>query len=161
MFEKYALLLYSSVLACFTSSPTHVLHVSLLGILGIAIAQICSHFRLIFVLLVIGGGCQYFTQQEHVTKQEYGMLKIEVYSKEVCPYCVRAKKLLTKKGASFTEIDISQQPELRDAMIARANGKQTVPQIFINDKHIGGCDDLYALDAAGKLDSLLKDTSNA
>jgi glutaredoxin 3 len=135
----------------------HVFHVSLFGILAIAIAQICSHFRLILGLLVIGSGCQYFNQQEQVTKQECTMLKIEVYSKEVCPYCVRAKKLLTKKGVTFTEIDVAQDPELRDAMIKRANGKQTVPQIFINDKHIGGCDDLYALDAAGKLDDLLKD----
>ena len=89
------------------------------------------------------------------------MLKIEVYSKEVCPYCVRAKKLLTKKGVTFTEIDIAQDPALRDAMIKRANGKQTVPQIFINDHHIGGCDDLYALEATGKLDHLLKDACNA
>ncbi len=140
---------------------TSRLHVSLFGIFGIAIARICSHFRLILVLLVIGSGCQYFTQQEHVTKQECTMLKIEVFSKEICPYCVRAKKLLTKKGVSFTEIDIAQNAELRDAMIKRASGKQTVPQIFINDKHVGGCDDLYALDAAGELDSLLKDTCNA
>ncbi len=151
----------SFVLACLTSSPSHVFHVSLLGILGIAIGRVCSHFKIILLLLVIGSGCQYFSQQEHITKQECTMLKIEVYSKEVCPYCVRAKKLLTKKGVSFTEIDIAQQTELRDAMIKRANGKQTVPQIFINDKHIGGCDDLYALDAAGKLDGLLKDACNA
>ncbi len=89
------------------------------------------------------------------------MLKIEVYSKAVCPYCVRAKKLLTKKGVSYTEIDIAQNTELRDMMIKRTNGRQTVPQIFINDNHVGGCDDLYALEAAGKLDSLLKDTCNA
>lgn len=134
---------------------------SFLGIFSIAVARICSHFRVILVLLVIGSGCQYFIQQEHDTKQEYLMLKIEVYSKEICPYCVRAKKLLTKKGVGFTEIDISKQPELRDLMIQRANGRQTVPQIFINDKHIGGCDDLYALDAEGKLDNLLKDKNDA
>ena len=104
---------------------------------------------------------EYITKQEcTITKQECTMLKIEIYSKEVCPYCVRAKKLLTKKGLDFTEIDIAQQTELRDAMSKRANGKQTVPQIFINDKHIGGCDDLYALDAAGKLDGLLKEVCN-
>lgn len=134
---------------------------SFLGIFSIAVARICSHFRVILALLVIGSGCQYFIQQEHDTKQEYLMLKIEVYSKEICPYCVRAKKLLTKKGVGFTEIDISKQPELRDLMIQRANGRQTVPQIFINDKHIGGCDDLYALDAEGKLDNLLKDKNDA
>ncbi|MES2252542.1 MAG: glutaredoxin 3 [Pseudomonadota bacterium] len=89
------------------------------------------------------------------------MQKIEIYSKTVCPYCVRAKNLLTKKGATYTEIDISQDSELRDSMIKRANGRQTVPQIFINDQHIGGCDDLYALEAAGKLDDLLKGLSHA
>lgn len=88
------------------------------------------------------------------------MSKIEIYSKDVCPYCVRAKKLFVKKNVEFTEIDISNDSERRDAMIKRANGRQTVPQIFINDQHIGGCDDLYALDAAGKLDDLLKDVSH-
>lgn len=133
---------------------------SLLGIFSIIVSRLCSHFRIILALLVIGSGCQYFIQKEHVTKQELGMLKVEVYSKEICPYCVRAKKLLTKKGVDFTEIDISKQPELRDLMIQRANGRQTVPQIFINDKHVGGCDDLYALDAEGRLDNLLKDENN-
>lgn len=134
---------------------------SFLGILSIIVSRLCSHFRIILALLVIGSGCQYFIQKEHVTKQGLGMLKVEVYSKEICPYCVRAKKLLTKKGVDFTEIDISKQPELRDLMIQRANGRQTVPQIFINDKHVGGCDDLYALDAEGQLDNLLKDENNA
>lgn len=133
---------------------------SLLGILSIIVSRLCSHFRIILALLVIGSGCQYFIQKEQVAKQELGMLKVEVYSKEICPYCVRAKKLLTKKGVEFTEIDISKQPELRDLMIQRANGRQTVPQIFINDKHVGGCDDLYALDAEGQLDNLLKDDNN-
>ena len=155
------------MLAYLTSSTSLVFHVSLLGIFGLAIARVSSHFRIILLLLVIGSGCHYFMQQEYITKQECTitkqectMLKIEIYSKEVCPYCVRAKKLLTKKGLDFTEIDIAQQTELRDAMSKRANGKQTVPQIFINDKHIGGCDDLYALDAAGKLDGLLKEVCN-
>lgn len=89
------------------------------------------------------------------------MAKIEVYSTDVCPYCVRAKKLLTKKGAEFTEINVSNNSELRDSMMKRANGRQTVPQIFINDQHIGGCDDLYALDAEGKLDGLLTGDHNA
>ncbi|MDP3371610.1 MAG: glutaredoxin 3 [Candidatus Paracaedibacteraceae bacterium] len=85
------------------------------------------------------------------------MPKIEIYSKEICPYCVRAKKLFVKKGFEFIETDIGNDTALRDFMIKRANGKQTVPQIFINDQHIGGCDDLYALDSEGKLDALLKD----
>lgn len=97
----------------------------------------------------------------HPIQQGYVMPKIEIYSKEICPYCVRAKKLFNKKGFSFNEIDISNDSALRDLMIKRANGRQTVPQIFINDKHIGGCDDLYALESENKLDALLKDATNA
>jgi len=108
---------------------------------------------------MICGGTVYITQQS--IQQEFTMQKIEIYSKTVCPYCVRAKHLFTKKGVNYTEIDISQDSDLRDSMIKRANGRQTVPQIFINDQHIGGCDDLYALEAAGKLDALLKGTAHA
>jgi glutaredoxin 3 len=81
------------------------------------------------------------------------MQKIEIYTKGYCPYCRRAKSLLDAKGAQYTDFD--KQPELRDPMIKRANGKSTVPQIFIGDTHVGGCDDLFALESAGKLDSLL------
>jgi len=81
---------------------------------------------------------------------------ITIYTKVYCPYCVRAKALLTQKGVDFKELRIDEQPELRPEMIDRANGRTTVPQIFINDLHIGGCDDLYALDAQGKLDPLLQ-----
>jgi glutaredoxin 3 len=84
------------------------------------------------------------------------MPAIDVYSTRVCPYCVRAKRLLDKKGAAYREIDVSDDAALRDAMVARAGGRQTVPQIFIGDTHVGGCDDLYALDSAGKLDALLE-----
>lgn len=84
------------------------------------------------------------------------MSKIEIYSKGYCPYCVRAKGLFAEKGVEFTEYPIDQQPELRDKMIKRANGASTVPQIFINDKHVGGCDDLFALERQDKLDPLLK-----
>jgi glutaredoxin 3 len=84
------------------------------------------------------------------------MAKIEIYSTQVCPYCVRAKDLLTRKGAQFTEIHVDNDDALRATMMARAGGRRTVPQIFINDQHIGGCDDLYALEQAGKLDPLLK-----
>jgi glutaredoxin 3 len=80
---------------------------------------------------------------------------IEIYTTTICPFCHAAKKLLYDKGAVFSEISLSKEPELRDAMIARANGSRTVPQIFIDGTHIGGCDDLYALDASGGLDPLL------
>lgn len=83
------------------------------------------------------------------------MVKIEIYTTSICPFCHAAKKLLTDKGANFSEISLTQEPHLRDRMIERAKGVRTVPQIFINDAHIGGCDDLYALDAKGELDPLL------
>jgi glutaredoxin 3 len=73
----------------------------------------------------------------------------------MCPYCVRAKALLTRKGVAFDEIDVSMDPDLRNEMMERAGGRQTVPQIFINGKHVGGCDELVALDQADKLDPLL------
>jgi glutaredoxin 3 len=80
---------------------------------------------------------------------------IEIYTTRYCPYCHAAKALLKSKGATFTEIDVSGSNELRKKMVERANGGYTVPQIFIGDVHVGGCDDLHALDDAGKLDSLL------
>ncbi len=83
------------------------------------------------------------------------MPKIIIYSKEVCPYCVRAKALLQRKGVTFEEIKITTDVQ-REEMIKKSGGRMTVPQIFINDKHIGGCDDLYALEDEGKLDELLK-----
>lgn len=83
------------------------------------------------------------------------MAKVELYTKDYCPFCKRAKALLCQKGVEFSETDIQLQPEQREPMIARANGASTVPQIFINDQHIGGCDDLFALESAGKLDTLL------
>jgi glutaredoxin 3 len=81
--------------------------------------------------------------------------KVEIYTKGYCPYCHRAKALLEQKGVDFIEYPIDQQPELRDVMINRANGGHTVPQIFIEDAHIGGCDDLIALNNQDKLDPLL------
>ena len=80
---------------------------------------------------------------------------IEIYTTRYCPYCHAAKALLKSKGAAFNEIDVSGNYELREKMIARANGGYTVPQIFIGDVHVGGCDDLHALEHAGKLDALL------
>lgn len=79
---------------------------------------------------------------------------IIIYSTSRCPYCVRAKELLQRKGATFTEILVDQDDKLRDEMIAKSN-RMTVPQIFINDQHVGGFDDLYALDQAKKLDELM------
>jgi glutaredoxin 3 len=80
--------------------------------------------------------------------------KVEIYTKFACPYCFRAKLLLENKGAAYEEMDASGGPN-RDEMLARANGGTTVPQIFIDGVHVGGCDDLVALDKAGKLDPML------
>jgi glutaredoxin 3 len=85
------------------------------------------------------------------------MAEITIYSTKVCPYCIKAKQLLTSKGATFKDIDISQDSSLVEEAQTRSGGRKTVPQIFINDKHIGGCDDLFALDAAGQLDAMLKE----
>lgn len=83
------------------------------------------------------------------------MAKIEIYTTRICPYCKRAKALFEKKGVSYLEIDVSDDEALRASMTEMAGGVRTVPQIFIDGKHIGGCDDLYALDRAGGLDPLL------
>jgi len=80
---------------------------------------------------------------------------ITLYLTQYCPYCVRAKGLLNAKEVSYTEIDIDAQPELRNEMIQKSNGVTSVPQIFIGDTHVGGCDDLFAAESAGKLDGLL------
>jgi glutaredoxin 3 len=83
------------------------------------------------------------------------MPRIEIYTTRYCPYCVSAKALLTRKGAAFSEIDVTGDPEGRSQMVKRANGRMTVPQIFIGATHVGGSDELYALDRAGELDPLL------
>ena len=83
------------------------------------------------------------------------MARVEMYVKTFCPYCYRAEKLLESKGVEF-EIYQLASAERRQEMIQRANGRTTVPQIFIDDRHVGGCDDLYALDRDGKLEQLLK-----
>ncbi len=84
------------------------------------------------------------------------MARVEIYTARYCPYCSAAKALLAKKGVVFTEIDIGGNWEKRDEMIARASGRATVPQIFIDDKPIGGNDALQALERAGRLDALLR-----
>jgi len=81
---------------------------------------------------------------------------IEIYTTRYCPYCHAAKRLLSRKGVEFTEIDVSGHAKRRSDMVARANGRMTVPQIFIGSTHVGGYDDLYALDRAGNLDLLLR-----
>lgn len=81
--------------------------------------------------------------------------RVEIYTWQTCPYCIRAKMLLRWKGVQFTEYKIDGDGAARVRMADRANGRRTVPQIFINDQHIGGCDDLYALDRQGQLDPLL------
>jgi len=83
------------------------------------------------------------------------MVDIEIYTTNICPYCVRAKGLLRRKGVAYREINIQMDPSQRDVMMERSGGRQTVPQIFIDGYHVGGCDDLYALDRSGDLDRLL------
>ena len=83
------------------------------------------------------------------------MPKIEIYTKQTCPYCVRAKQLLDQKKVKYLEIRVDENPQDLEMMLLRAEWRRTVPQIFINDRGIGGCDDLYALEQAKKLDALL------
>lgn len=86
--------------------------------------------------------------------------QVEIYTWQTCPFCIRAKMLLRWKGVNFTEYKIDGDGAARVRMAERANGRRTVPQIFINDQHIGGCDDLYALDRKGQLDSLLAESTS-
>jgi glutaredoxin 3 len=83
------------------------------------------------------------------------MAPVEIYTTRWCPYCLMAKALLKRKGVTFTEINVSGHQERRNEMIQRANGRTTVPQIFVGPVHVGGSDDLHALERAGKLDTLL------
>ena len=83
------------------------------------------------------------------------MAEVTIYTKPYCPYCIRAVSLLEKKGVAFNEIEAAFDPEKRQEMVQRANGRSTFPQIFIGERHIGGCDDMMALEFDGKLDALL------
>lgn len=83
------------------------------------------------------------------------MSRVEIYTTPTCPYCRMAKALLAKKGVHYEETDVSGEPELRQRMVARAGGRHTVPQIFINGQHVGGSEEVHALDRAGKLDAML------
>ena len=84
------------------------------------------------------------------------MKQVEIYTSPLCGFCHAAKRLLNEKGVNFSEIDVLAQPDRKPEMIQRANGGRTVPQIFIGDTHVGGCDDLYALERAGNLDAMLE-----
>ncbi|MBL0732637.1 MAG: glutaredoxin 3 [Desulfosarcina sp.] len=87
------------------------------------------------------------------------MKKVIIYSTLICPYCIKAKQLLESKGVDYREVRIDKHPELVAEVIEKSSGQKTVPQIFIGDYHVGGCDDLYALDKDGRLDSFLGITS--
>ena len=83
------------------------------------------------------------------------MARVKIYTTPICPYCARAKSLLKKKGAEIEEIDVFMDGDARSEMEEKSGGRYTVPQIFVGETHVGGCDDLYALEQDGKLDSLL------
>lgn len=87
--------------------------------------------------------------------------RIVIYTTPFCGYCAAAKRLLTKKAAEFEEIDVMMDADRRQEMLAKSNGRRTVPQIFIDGRHIGGYDDLYALEQAGRLDELLEPTATS
>lgn len=87
------------------------------------------------------------------------MAPVEIYTTPYCGYCRAAKALLTRKNVAFTEIDVSRDPAQRQAMVQRAHGRMTVPQIFIGGDHVGGSDEMHTLDRAGKLDALLAGTA--
>ncbi len=83
------------------------------------------------------------------------MQTVEIYTSPLCGFCHAAKRLLNQKGVGFSEVDVAANPARKPEMVKRANGKRTVPQIFIGETHVGGCDELFALERAGKLDALL------
>jgi len=83
------------------------------------------------------------------------MQTVEIYTSPFCGFCVAAKRLLKSKGVEFTEYNVGMNPDKRQEMMSRANGGRTVPQIFVGDNHVGGCDELHALERAGKLDPML------
>lgn len=83
------------------------------------------------------------------------MAQVEIYTTPICPYCVRAKRLLDRKGVAYQEVDVMLHPHRRDEMSKRAEGRYTVPQIFINGEGVGGCDELFSLEADGELDAML------
>jgi glutaredoxin 3 len=95
-------------------------------------------------------------RQQPAGGQGIAMQSVTIYTTRICPYCINAKRLLDKKNAAYEEIRIDTSDAKYEEMLSRSNGLRTVPQIFIGNTHVGGCDDLYALDKQGKLDALLK-----
>lgn len=87
------------------------------------------------------------------------MARVAIYTSLFCGYCHRAKQLLTRKGVEYEEIDVLFNPGRHDEMVQRASGRHTVPQIFIDERHVGGCDELYALERSGELDNLLQESA--
>lgn len=85
------------------------------------------------------------------------MKPVDIYLTQWCPFCIRARMLLEQKGVNYNAIDVDAEPAQRQQMLQRSGGARTVPQIFIGDTHVGGCDDLFALERQGKLDTLLAD----
>jgi glutaredoxin 3 len=104
-----------------------------------------------------GAGCGIGTPAHIREREGTSMPEITIYTTATCPYCRRAKDLLRRKNLEFTEISVDGDPQGRMRMMERADGRTSVPQIFFDDMHIGGCDDLYELDHGGKLDILLAD----
>ena len=90
-----------------------------------------------------------------LSRDEGSMPSVEIYTWRTCPFCIRAKQLLDRKGIAYTEFAVDGDEPARDAMAERGDGRRSVPQIFIDDRHIGGCDDLHALERVGELDALL------
>ena len=84
------------------------------------------------------------------------MVNIDIYTTPYCPFCIRAKKLLSNKKVEFNEIDLSENPDKFEEMLSKSNGARTVPQIFVNGEHIGDCDHIHDLDQKGELDKILK-----
>ena len=90
-----------------------------------------------------------------MSRYEGSMPSVEIYTWRTCPFCIRAKQLLDRKGVAYSEFAVDGDEPARDAMAARGDGRRSVPQIFIDDQHIGGCDELHTLERAGELDALL------
>lgn len=110
---------------------------------------------IIFIELVFASSVDYNHQISNLDKVEQVMSEIVIYTKKICPYCVRAKDLMDKKGWSYTEIDLDLHPDKIKEMVEMSK-RRSVPQIFIKGKHVGGCDDLYDLDANGQLDAFFQ-----
>lgn len=115
-----------------------------------------TRFTVISVVIAVLIGVVAYKVEPYFTKKRDTMSNVIIYSTATCPYCIRAKQLLMSKNVQFIEYFVDKDSEKREEMLRLSGGRWTVPQIFINDKHIGGCDDLYQLESDKKLDDLLK-----